>query len=841
MSLPSVVTGETPVRQRFAAVLVDAGGPAARRPFDYLIPDHLLGQVHPGSLVVVPFGRRYLRGVVVSLLAASAVTGLKPVRGLYPATHLADRHAPQLAEMLSQRYACSLIEAYRAVLPPSVAGHAARVWTVGPAPAPEPGFLRPELEAIYGLALERGDISLQQVMQSLGLNKRSAEEGLRLLTAEDWLKLGPGFEQPPRQVGSPVFAADEVAGAAELPRLEKSAPAQAAVLRALLSAGSPLPDRELPVRPASRRSVLRALEARGLVVRIGVARVAPGGGAVPGLFAPGQPLPPGPHQAAALSEIVAAVREGAYKQFLLFGVTGSGKTEVYLQAIAAAIERGLQALVLVPEIGLTPQAVTRFEARFPGRVAVFHSRLAAGERTQAWRDLGAERAAIALGPRSAVFSPLPALGLVVVDEEHDPSYKQNEVPRYDAREVARYRARLASVPVVFGSATPSVELFWAATRPRAEGDGGGAEHVELLELPHRVDGKLLPEVQLVDMRAELAAGNRSIFSRRLQEALAERLMRSEQAILFLNRRGLATFVLCRECGYVARCRHCEVSLVYHLSDPALRCHYCGYREPVPVVCPACRSRRIRHFGAGTERVEAEVRALFPESRVARLDLDVAVRRDAVRDVLSEFARGRSDILVGTQMIGKGLDVPGVTLVGVVAADTALAFPDFRAGERTFSLVTQVAGRAGRGAVPGTVIVQTYCPDHYSLQCARTHDYRGFWQAEVELRRELRYPPFAGLALVRLTGPVEESVARGARTAAAEVAAMAAAQAPGLGLLGPAPAPLPRLQGRYRWNIVLKDSDPLRLAGLAARALDRLQVTVPAGVRVSVDVDPQEML
>jgi primosomal protein N' (replication factor Y) len=828
------------VSERYASVLVDAGGPASRRPFDYLIPDHLLGLVRPGSLVIVPFARRYLRGLVVSLLDSTSVAqpDIKPVRELYPSAHLADHHASALASMLSQRYACSLIEAYRAILPLSVAGHAARIWRTSSAPAPEPGKLAPVLEAIYGLALEKGDISLERVVQTLDLDRRAAQDGLRKLTAQGLLDHGPVFEEPPNQALSAVFAVDEVAAAAELPRLERRAPIQAAVLRALLSLGPPpAEDAQLTLKPSARQAALRALQEKGLVARSGVPRAQVGGGPVPGLYAPRMPLIPGPHQAAALAQILPAVRSQSHRQFLLHGVTGSGKTEVYLQAIAAALECGRQALVLVPEIGLTPQAVTRFEARFPGQVSVIHSRLPAGERARAWRDLAAGKSAIALGPRSAAFAPLAGLGLIVVDEEHDPSYKQGEIPRYDAREVARHRASLSGVPVIFGTATPSVEIFWAAARAREAGPGGPGTQVELLELPERVDAKLLPEVELVDMRAELAANNRSIFSRSLQSALAQRLARSEQAILFLNRRGLATFVLCRDCGYIARCKRCDVSLVYHLQDTALRCHYCGHREAVPAACPTCRSRRIRHFGAGTERVEAEVRALLPNATVARLDLDVAARRNAVRDVLGEFSRGSIDVLVGTQMIAKGLDVPNVTLVGVVAADTALAFPDFRAGERTFSMVTQVAGRAGRGAVPGIVVVQTYSPDHYSLMHARGHDYQGFWRTEIEFRRELGYPPFSSLGLIRLSGQVEESVAGAASMAAAALKAMSS----GIELLGPAPAPLPRLQGRYRWNIVLKGKDSALLASLAGQALDMLQGRLPAGVRMSVDLDPQEML
>lgn len=842
----------------FASVFVDTGGPAARRPFDYAVPAELVGSIRPGSLVIVPLGRRFVRGVVAELTDRPGVPDTKPVKGLYPHAGLLDGFAPEIARFVASRYACTPAEAYRAVMPKAIGGRPVRTWTVAEAPEPPPGTLSPELDRIYQAVRAKSGAGLAQIRSLTGIDRQHVIRAVRELEKAGLLVPGSVFSMPPVRPPVPVYAIDEVAAAAELPAIARRAPRQAELLRELLARDGAVAQDELPPGPGPRRA-LQALEARGLVVRTGWRAAAPGEDPVPGMSAPGEPLELTPAQAAAVDAVAQAVAGQSPREFLLHGVTGSGKTEVYLQAIAGALALGRQALVLVPEIALTPQAVTRFAARFPGAVAVLHSRLPAGERSRAWRDLATGRARICIGPRSAVFAPLPDLGLIVVDEEHEQTYKQEEVPRYDAREVARERSRLARAPLVFGSATPSLELYHRAEQAGRSPDAG---RPVLLELPRRIDGRPLPEVVLVDMREELAFGNRLLLSRRLREEIAARLDRSEQVLLFLNRRGLSTFVLCRDCGFVARCPECDVALVYHHQDGALRCHYCGYRTRPPQVCPKCSSRRIRYFGAGTERVEAQVSDLFPQANTARLDLDVAVRRGAAGRVLGAFARGEIDILVGTQMIGKGMDIPAVTLVGVVAADTALNLPDFRAAERTFTLVTQVAGRAGRGDVPGLVLVQSYCPEHYSLRHAARHDYRTFFAEELESRRELGYPPFSHLAVLRVSAPSEQQAASAAAEVFAELkrqcgpARAAAEKVAGdrsgggrergengaaVRLLGSAPAPLARLQGRYRWNIVLSSTDPLRLAGATGRAIDAVYPRLPAGVRVAADVDPQDML
>ncbi len=556
-------------------------------------------------------------------------------------------------------------------------------------------------------------------------------------------------------------------------------------------------------------------------------------------FPPESPPPLTEGQGRVWREIYEAFSRGGMHTFLLHGVTGSGKTEIYLRALGRALREGRQAIVLVPEISLTPQTVQRFAARFPGRVAVLHSGLSVGERYDQWRRVRAGQVDVVIGPRSALFAPLPRLGLIVVDEEHDDSYKQDDPPpRYHARETALALARITGSIVILGSATPSIESYSRARRGQ----------YRLLELPERIRVRRdsagrplvliqtsLPRVEVVDMREELRAGHTSIFSRSLQRAIQETLSAGEQAILFLNRRGTATFVMCRDCGHVVRCPHCEVPFVYHADLGRLICHRCGRRAPSPAFCPACQSVRIRHFGAGTERVEAEVLRLFPAARVLRWDRDIAARdlygRGMPRPygVLEAFARREADILVGTQMVAKGLDLPGVSLVGVVSADTVLHLPDFRSAERTFQLVTQVIGRAGRREERGRAIIQTYHPDHYAIQSAARQDYAAFFRWEMAFRTRYGYPPLLELARLvyshRREEQAREEAGRVARLLAGRVSAV-----PGARLVGPAPAFVRRRQGYYRWQVLL----------LAPEVQPLLQgLVLPEDW--SVDVDPVSLL
>jgi len=542
-------------------------------------------------------------------------------------------------------------------------------------------------------------------------------------------------------------------------------------------------------------------------------------------FGHDQPLPLNEGQAAAFVRISAALDSNLFSPFLLHGVTGSGKTEVYLQSIAVALAAGKSALVLVPEIALTPQLVGRFKRRFDCGIAVLHSGLSDGERFDEWRRIRRGEAQIVIGARSALFAPLERLGVIVVDEEHEGSYKQSEGVRYNSRDLALVRGKLGQAVVILGSATPLVTSFHAAKNGR----------LGYLELPRRVRELPMPETAMLDARGEKG----KTFLKPLVDAMAENLAAGGQTLLFLNRRGFATYLVCQECGHVLRCPNCEVTLTYHRGRGRHVCHYCDYTIPAPTVCPGCQGSEITLLGRGTERVEEEVQELFPEARVARMDRDTTKGKGGHARVLKALEEGTVDILIGTQMIAKGHDFPGVTLVGVVSADASLNLPDFRSSERTFQLVTQVMGRAGRGDKPGRVLVQTLAPEHYALTHAVAHDFAGFYQKEIAFRQEVGYPPFAHLAALTVS-----SIAAGQAESSAEEAAALLRKIKGecrlrVEVLGPVTAPLGKVRGRFRWQILLKGRERSELHRLLFHF--RAGFSHPSTVRLVIDVDPVEML
>ena len=538
-------------------------------------------------------------------------------------------------------------------------------------------------------------------------------------------------------------------------------------------------------------------------------------------------------QEEARAAVVAGIHSRAFSPFLLHGVTASGKTEVYLAAAQATLDQGRQVLVLLPEIALTHPVALAFRKRFGSRVALLHSGLSPAARLDQWRRITLGQIDIAVGARSAVFAPLPRLGLLVVDEEHDPAYKQEGGLLYQARDVALYRGKLAAAAVVLVSATPAVATFYRAQ----------AGSYRYLNLSRRVTPQSLPDIHLLSLKEHRSSRGLPVISRPLAAALEETLARGEQSLLFLNRRGYATVLFCLFCGEVIQCHQCSVALTYHQLKDALICHYCGYEEPVPRRCPHCQSTALKRYGLGTERVEAEIQKIFPQARVARLDRDTAPHSGQALKVLEEFARGRTDILVGTQMISKGHHFPGVTLVGVIAADQHLFFPEYHAGERTFQLLSQVAGRAGRGEAPGRVLIQTFQPDHFVFQAVKSQDYQGFVQQELASRRESGYPPFTRLALARLSGVPGEAVARAAvRLTDALKKAIARDKdlAPLIRVLGPAPPGLARLQGRFRWQLLLKSygRPPLHRALAMLRHL--WSPPPKSKIDLTLDIDPMNL-
>jgi len=538
-----------------------------------------------------------------------------------------------------------------------------------------------------------------------------------------------------------------------------------------------------------------------------------------------KPLLPTSHQKEVLERVREAIGRGGYTSFLLYGITGSGKTEVYLQAIEEVIRGGKGAIVLIPEISLTKQTLERFSDRFPGKVAVLHSGLTLSQRSREWRRIREGRVHIVIGARSAIFAPMEKVGLIVVDEEHETSFKQDETsPRYQGRDVAVMRAKIEDAVIILGSATPSLESYYNTRNGKSS----------LLYLPERMEGRSLPPVEMVDMRKETGASG--ILSRALRNGIETVLKRKEQAILFLNRRGYSNFLLCRGCGLIMDCPHCSVSLTYHLKEKTLRCHYCNYTQSAPSCCPKCSGTKISRFGFGTQRVEEEIGRFFPHARVIRMDRDTTRKRGSHEAILSKFEVGEADILLGTQMVAKGFDFSRVTLVGIISADVALNLPDFRAGERTFNLLTQVAGRTGRGSKGGVVIIQTYNPDHYSILMAKDHDYESFYQQEVAFRRELGYPPFNHLLNLKLEGRNEETVMKVADDLCCSLRIR---NEFGYQILGPAPCTLSKIRGRYRWQILVKGKKPSSLRTLVQEAL--LSLSIPSQLRLIVDMDPVMML
>jgi primosomal protein N' (replication factor Y) len=778
---------------------------ALRKEFDYSIPPELVDQVDVGSRVQVPFGSRKVLGCVTGLAEESAHAKLKPILKVIGAQTLVTPKILKLARWIGEYYCCAPETALKSVLPEAVR-HEQANWRerLHVRALPVNGEL-PKLpkrqKEVWRILEERPELPLSEL---LALAKTTAAT-VRRLEDRGLVTLAPEIsERDP-------YAREHILPSQPLPLNPAQARALAAIIAAMDEGA-----KSAVQSPKSKVEGPESAGVQGSMLDVGCSML--------DVQRP-SPLAPRPSPLAPSSST-----------FLLHGVTGSGKTEVYLQAIAHALEQGKGAIVLVPEISLTPQTVERFKARFSSGplqtlVAVLHSHLSAGERHDEWHKIRQGRARIAIGARSAIFAPVEPLGLIVVDEEHEHSYKQEEAPRYHARDVAVVRGQMEGAVVVLGSATPSLESYYNC----------GKGKYTLLELPERADDKKMPVVRIVDMRQTVRPGKAvPIFSPQLKEAIAQRVERKEQVILFLNRRGYSTSLQCPLCGFVAECPNCSVSLTYHRHENKLCCHICAHVEPVPAVCPneKCRNPAIRYSGLGTQKVEATLAKLFPHARTVRMDSDVLKRKEDYRRILGDFRVGKIDILVGTQMIAKGLHFPNVTLVGIIYADLALHQPDFRAGERTFQLLTQVAGRAGRGDIEGEVVVQAFTPFHPAIQFARRHDFEGFYAQEMEFREQLKYPPVGRIALLTLKGRNEEKVKFSADYLKQELE-KAVGNIKDLVLAGPAPAPLLRAETFYRYQIMLRAQ---RMAALSQRLAVLIRsLTLPEDVTLAVDIDPVALM
>jgi primosomal protein N' (replication factor Y) len=796
----------------------------------YAIPPALADALAVGQVIWAPLRNKPVLGVIVRRHDERPSFDLKPVLAAVdpPAFVSADQF--ETARWLARETASNLYDTLALFLPPGASHRARPYLRLIHDPADSRAFT-PLQQRLLALLAERGETSLDAAQSALGSSLTSVVPALEAAGAVERVYRVSGSAPAPRQERWIRLLSDYD------PDALANAPIQAEIVAVLRrrdrlasdDAAHFVPAADVLAQTGARRSALAALVRKGIVEEI----TRPAGSRPGDVVAMGGPVPElTPAQAAAWTTIEQALQTRDGAPFLLYGVTGSGKTELYLRAASWCLRHGRSALVLAPEIALSSQVAARFAARFGERVAVLHSGLTAAERYAVWQGIAAGRHPIVVGPRSALFAPVTDIGLIVLDEEHDAAYKQDSAPRYHARAVAEHLAQRSGAVLILGSATPSVETFW---RTR-EGE------IRLLALPERVGPELhaadgsrestvleLPRVDVIDMRLELHRGNTSLLSLPLQELLAGTLRRREQAILLLNRRGLATVVLCRSCGTTLQCPYCDIPLVYHQDRERLLCHRCDYREAPRRACPTCGGP-LDYFGAGTQRVEAEVRRLFPAARVLRWDQD-AVRREGGADRLLRLVeRGETDIVVGTQMVSKGFDLPRVTAIGVVNADTGLHLPDFRSGERTFSLLTQVAGRAGRRGPGSRVVVQSYTPEHYAIQAASRHDYEQFFAEEIDFRLQHRYPPFVRLARYLYRDRRDEACAIAADAMARKLARHARERGVVMDLLGPAPAFASRVRGDYQWQVILRAVD-----------LESLLDGLPVDPGWIVDVDPQSML
>jgi len=808
----------------FAEVSVNS--PAAqRRTFSYAIPTGL--DINIGQAVWVPFGEKILQGIVLELTQYPSVEETREIAGVTEPRPVLSPAYTLLARWISEYYLSPLFNSVAPMLPPGFERKVLTFISTPPATREhDMPSLTPTERDILELIKQSGRVSLRELEKALGKKKaqttvtRLVGRGLAIRSYE----LEPIKVKPKEALYISLTVWAEQAREEVVRLREKRASKQAALLDFLAQQPEPVLWAEARKKVKCDKAIADALADKGLVTfeSVEVKREPISYSDI----VPSHPLALTPTQKSAFEAVKSGLlhatpRNSSPPVFLLHGVTGSGKTEIYLQALAEAVKLGKRGIMLVPEIALTPQTITRFASRFPSKVAVIHSKLSLGEQFDEWQRIRNGEFHVVIGSRSALFAPQPELGLIIIDEEHEWTYKQHDKsPRYHTRNVAIKLAELTGAVVILGSATPDVETFYHAQR----GD------YRLLTLPERVvptEGASLPEVEVVDLREELKAGNRSIFSRSLSGSITRAIASGEQVILFLNRRGGSGSVQCRQCGFVIHCKRCEVPLTHHIVEDALLCHQCHYKTPVPQACPRCHSRRIKFLGIGTQKVEQEAGHAFPQARLLRWDSDVTRGRYSHERILDKFRAHQADILIGTQMIAKGLDVPLITLVGVVSADIALNLPDSRAGERTFQLLSQVAGRAGRGTLGGQVIIQTYSPDHYAVQAAAKHDYSYFYEQEIAYRRQLQYPPFTQLARLVYSHTNDILCQREAekmkRLLIEERDSKGIAD---ISLIGPAPAFIHRLRGRYRWQMILRGSE------LSAFLSD---IPVPQGW--TIDIDP----
>lgn len=804
---------------KFASVIVDVPAMQTDRAFDYKIPEEWQELLVPGMRVIVPFGPRKVQGFVIETKNHSDFNRLKSITELLDLTPCLTPELLQVGHWLTEKTLCFKISAFQVMLPAA---------------------MKAKYEKVIRLAKEQELIKLPESLQPYfqntdQVNLKDIENTISLTFIQKQIKIGNleliyRVKQKTNKKMVKVIKLN--VPESKLEQLIEELPANARKQMDILkffkfNSKSQILLQELLEEAKTSDTSVKSLISKGVLIEEN--KEIYRDPYQDRDFKKTSSLPLNQEQQNAITPILSSVKHTHHDVFLMYGVTGSGKTEVYLQSIEEVLKNGKEAIVLVPEISLTPQMVHRFKGRFGSQVAVLHSGLSTGEKYDEWRKIQRKEVKLVVGARSAIFAPFENLGMIIIDEEHESSYKQEENPRYHARDVAIYRAQLHKCPVVLGSATPTLETFARSQK--------GV--YKLLTLKERVNKRSMPSVDIIDMREELRSGNRTMFSTSLIEKLQDRLSKGEQSVLFLNKRGYSSFVMCRDCGFVIQCQHCDISLTYHRHGQKLKCHYCGHEEHMPTVCPECQSEHIRFFGTGTQKVEEELVKVLPESRIIRMDVDTTGKKGAHEKLLTKFGNKEADILLGTQMIAKGLDFPDVTLVGVLAADTMLNLPDFRASEKTFQLLTQVSGRAGRHELPGEVIIQTYAPEHYSIQLASQYEYDLFYEQEMQLRKNHAYPPYYYIALVTVSHPeitkvvaVTEKVSQFLRRNVSNETR----------ILGPVASPIPRIKDRYRYQCMVKYKREKNLNEIFRKIIEHFQQDITSNdLMITVDLNPSTMM
>lgn len=810
-----------------AVVVISGSTRGFDRQYHYLVPGNLYGKVAPGVRVVVPFGggNSLKEGYVCGLTGSSDYSGLKEIKKVLDEKPVLSERMLELASWMRNRYICTWSDAIKCMLPAGIGVKSLRLVK----PLRKAEGLDKSRQKIMDALYECGDgLEYDELRCAAGVKGFSKciialeDEGL-VCVCEEYTSAVREKTVRAAYLSMPV---EEVLDDIENNRIKRIQ--QIRVLEMLIE------NEHISVADITRfagvsAGVLDTLRKHGYINYrdVEVKRDPLKHRTIERTF----PLEPTREQATAIAAIAAKLDSGAFSETLVHGVTGSGKTELYLRLIKHTLDLGRQAIVLVPEISLTPQMVERFKGRFGSEVAVLHSRLSLGERFDQWRLVRDGAVRVVVGARSAVFAPFEKLGIIIIDEEHENSYKSETTPKYSAADIARKRCVDSGGALVLGSATPSVETYYRA----------GKGEIGLVTLKERANRMLMPEVHIADMRKELEEGNRTPFSAKLSAEISKNMEAGQQTMLFLNRRGYASFVLCRSCGYTVRCPSCSISLTYHSFDDRLICHYCGYTTIMPKSCPKCASPYIRQFGTGTQKVEEELKKYFPGCTVLRMDMDTTTGKNSHEEILRNFRENNVNILVGTQMIAKGHDFPNVTLVGVLAADSLLNMDDFRASERTFQLITQVSGRAGRGELPGRVVIQTYNTEDFSILAACGHDYPTFYSQETLIREKLGYPPYTNLAAVLVSSP-NDRLAFSKAKEVREALVRSLEGVEGHLLLGPSRAPIAKMKNRFRWRIIIKCISLEKLIDILTGTSDGFRkLKGRSEVDLSVDINPFSML